>query len=472
MSRFKHKTVTKLSGTLRFCRKAGLLWLAALLIQTPFAFSGIMKRVPTQSRQSYLGREQERGQLARPALQPFQETYDTIGATIESSLTVAFADQGQNINGILFQASLLPYLLFLYFLNYRGNNTPPLVQYAFSFLLVFVIATIPTGIISKSSYGLILADSDWLHGSAESLLTCTNIMLVLGFRAALSGDATLADSSLARNVSYVWLAAVVITLATGISVFGFEAHTAFLSGVGALSLESALPEPANALSLPTWLVHWSSVFEFLIAMSLAWRYADAVGNTKWKGLTWGMLPSAASSICAVTFHIFYNQIPWILTGQAAFTFIGNTTLFLAAFRIAVSNGWSIAELDPRPLFARLFSGKLFEAQEGAQQSFDIRRVTTVASNELIPAPLLVVEVLLLTVFASYATKYGELAVAPGTFQSPDSTPAAILIILLPLSIFFYTLYSSSPDIKTGKLPQLALEGALATGQREATSEKR
>jgi hypothetical protein len=38
-----------------------------------------------------------------------------------------------------------------------------LSNFGFQFLLLFVIATIPTGIISKTAYGCSLADADWLH---------------------------------------------------------------------------------------------------------------------------------------------------------------------------------------------------------------------------------------------------------------------------------------------------------------------
>ena len=55
----------------------------------------------------------------------------------------------------------------------------------FAFLLVFVGLTIPAGIIAKRDYGTSLANVDLLHGGAESLLTVTNVLLVLGLRAAL-----------------------------------------------------------------------------------------------------------------------------------------------------------------------------------------------------------------------------------------------------------------------------------------------
>jgi hypothetical protein len=381
-------------------------------------------------------------------------------------LVASFADQLGNINGVLFQWSLLPYLLFIYFLGYRGNNTPPLVLFGFTFLLTFVICTIPSGIISKSTYSLILADSDWIHGTAESLLTCTNIMIVLGFRSALAGDKDLVDNSAVKNVAFAWLATVIFFLASGVGLWGFQAHTPFLAGLGALDAGSFAAEPVNALSVPNWMVHWSTVFEFLFAMSLAWRYADASGNPRWKGLTWGMLPSSISSVCALTFHVFYNQIPWILTAQALFTFIGNTTLGIAAFRIAVSNGWTVSELDPRPALGQAWE-KITGGKDGSsdsdvdeQRSFDASRISTLSSEELTPGPLLVVEGVLLTVLFAYGTKYGELAFGSSVWQSPDSSAAAAAVILLPVSLVFYSIYSRSPDIQSGQLPPLAFSGAL------------
>ncbi|KAJ9507636.1 hypothetical protein QJQ45_019188 [Haematococcus lacustris] len=78
-------------------------------------------------------------------------------------------------------ASLLPYLGFLYFLH-SSKKTPGLTLFGFYFLLAFVGATIPAGIYAKSHYGTSLANVDWLHGCAESLLTVTNLLIVLGFR--------------------------------------------------------------------------------------------------------------------------------------------------------------------------------------------------------------------------------------------------------------------------------------------------
>lgn len=93
----------------------------------------------------------------------------------------------------LFAASLFPYLAFLAALGRPESRCPPAVWRGFCFLLVFVAATIPAGIYAKTHYGTSLANVDVLHGTAESLLTVTNLLIVLGLRAALrsppaSGD--------------------------------------------------------------------------------------------------------------------------------------------------------------------------------------------------------------------------------------------------------------------------------------------
>ena len=84
----------------------------------------------------------------------------------------------------LFALSLFPYLGFLWFIT-RSGKLPRLALIGFYVLLIFVAVTIPAGIYAKLHYGEALANIDWLHGSAESFLTLSNILVVLGFRQAL-----------------------------------------------------------------------------------------------------------------------------------------------------------------------------------------------------------------------------------------------------------------------------------------------
>jgi len=84
----------------------------------------------------------------------------------------------------LFALSLLPYLCFLWFLT-RSGQTPRLSLIGFYVLLIFVAITIPAGLYAQNHYHQILANVDWLHGSAESFLTLSNILVVLGFVKAI-----------------------------------------------------------------------------------------------------------------------------------------------------------------------------------------------------------------------------------------------------------------------------------------------
>jgi hypothetical protein len=82
------------------------------------------------------------------------------------------------------------------------------------------------------------------------------------------------------------------------------------------------------------------------------------------------------------------------------TFIGNSTLAIATYRIASSNGWTLSELDPRPALARLMNSQT----DAEEESFDVKKVAQV---ELTSGPLLLAEVILLTIVFAYGTKYGH-----------------------------------------------------------------
>ena len=93
-------------------------------------------------------------------------------------------DELMDIN-TLFAASLFPYLGFLWFLG-KSGQTPKLALTGFYVLLVFVAVSIPAGLYAEIHYGKSLANVDWLHGSAESFLSLSNILVVLGFHGAIA----------------------------------------------------------------------------------------------------------------------------------------------------------------------------------------------------------------------------------------------------------------------------------------------
>ena len=416
------------------------------------------------------------------------------GAPIESvSTTLAFADQAGNLAGTFFQASLLPYVVFLYFLGYEGNRTPKLANFGFQcarrlrmlaaartraaaarapppcrFLLLFVLSTVFTGIVTKSVYSSSLADVDYLHGAAEALLTTSNLYVGLGFRAALAGEPAPPDGDgSSRYPAFALFAAVVLTTALG-ATLGFDQHAPFLFGLGNLGanpLDSVLgsipAEPTNALSLPTWAIHFSSVFEWLFAMGMVNKYADATGNDSWRYLTWGMLPLHASGVAACTYHFFYNSADVASlvaiqarvaairarsariaharmrrdratssrqrpnASQAGLTLLGNTTVAIAACLIALSNGWTIADLNP-------LGPKNSPTAEGDAGDGEPAAVVSVVPQDVQPAPLLAAELLLLTTLASYAMKYGEPAL--GLPFAPNEVVGWAICVAIPAGV--------------------------------------
>ncbi|CAH9117241.1 unnamed protein product [Cuscuta europaea] len=110
-----------------------------------------------------------------------------------------------------------------------------------------------------------------------------------------------------------------------------------LAAMGSSAMQFS--EPSNALSLPTWAVHVSSVIEWVTAMALVWQYGERSGYESWKGLSWGMVPLLGGALCACTWHFFYNSesLEILVALQAALTVIGNGTMCIAAFRIYKSS---------------------------------------------------------------------------------------------------------------------------------------
>lgn len=101
----------------------------------------------------------------------------------------------------------------------------------------------------------------------------------------------------------------------------------------------------HALSIPTWVIHVSSVIEWIAAIWLIWRYAEVSGNLAWRSLSFAMLPALISAMCACTWHFFDNppSLDWVVTVQAAMTVVGNCTLAIAGWWIWRSSNISTNE---------------------------------------------------------------------------------------------------------------------------------
>jgi len=91
----------------------------------------------------------------------------------------------------------------------------------------------------------------------------------------------------------------------------------------------------HALSLPTWIIHVSTVLEWAIAIWLIAQYGKQTQNSSWRWFALAMTPALVSAMCACTWHFFDNNpsLDWLVTLQAAMTLVGNTTLAIAAYNL-------------------------------------------------------------------------------------------------------------------------------------------
>ena len=83
-------------------------------------------------------------------------------------------------NNFIFVISIIPYSIFLYYI-YKNPNINKTIKIGFSFTLLFVLITIILSLISLTIYDKTLVEIDYLHGLAESFLTLTDLIILVGF---------------------------------------------------------------------------------------------------------------------------------------------------------------------------------------------------------------------------------------------------------------------------------------------------
>ena len=83
-------------------------------------------------------------------------------------------------NTALFSASIFPYAIFLFYL-YKIKSINKLVKTGYSLTVLFVFITIVVSIYSLNYYDKTLVEVDFLHGLAESFLTLSDFVILLGF---------------------------------------------------------------------------------------------------------------------------------------------------------------------------------------------------------------------------------------------------------------------------------------------------
>jgi len=91
----------------------------------------------------------------------------------------------------------------------------------------------------------------------------------------------------------------------------------------------------HELSFGTWLIHISSVIEWIYAIFIIKRISNYKELDLYYWLSLAMIPNLIGAMCAITWHIFDNQqeLYGLVTLQGIFTLVGNSTLAIATIAI-------------------------------------------------------------------------------------------------------------------------------------------
>ncbi len=83
-------------------------------------------------------------------------------------------------NSYIFAFSIVPYSIFLYYL-FKIKELNKTVKLGFSLTILFVTVTIIFSISAEVMYSRSLVEVDIFHGLAESFLTLSDFVILLGF---------------------------------------------------------------------------------------------------------------------------------------------------------------------------------------------------------------------------------------------------------------------------------------------------
>ena len=91
----------------------------------------------------------------------------------------------------------------------------------------------------------------------------------------------------------------------------------------------------HELSFATWLIHISSVIEWIFAIFVIYKISTYKKYNLFFWFSVAMIPNLIGAMCAITWHIYDNQdaLYGLVTLQGIFTLIGNSTLALASIKI-------------------------------------------------------------------------------------------------------------------------------------------
>lgn len=87
------------------------------------------------------------------------------------------------------------------------------------------------------------------------------------------------------------------------------------------------------LSLPTWIIHISSMVEWLIASVLLYRYGALIGRRDVERFALLMLPHWFGGLCVLVYHITGDAVPFWFDASKVMNLVGSSALLYATLTI-------------------------------------------------------------------------------------------------------------------------------------------
>jgi hypothetical protein len=92
---------------------------------------------------------------------------------------------------------------------------------------------------------------------------------------------------------------------------------------------------AMLLSIPTWLIHLSSMIEWGMAALLLYRYGASLGREDIKTFARLMLPHWAGGWCVIAFHFTGDAVSFWLDASKVVNFVGSVCLLYASADVII-----------------------------------------------------------------------------------------------------------------------------------------
>ncbi len=85
------------------------------------------------------------------------------------------------------------------------------------------------------------------------------------------------------------------------------------------------------LSIPTWIIHFGSIIEWGLAMSLFYVVGRRLNNVWLMRMPLAMIPFLLSGFCAIFYHMSEDTWDWLNLLQSYLTFAGTCCFALWSF---------------------------------------------------------------------------------------------------------------------------------------------